>query len=148
MQDLVKKEYLREYVDYPNLNSITNAQNLDTVYGIDLLWIKENTIHYIFEVESTTSMTSALLRGSNVDREVPKIMLFPQARLRQFQRKMKSPLFQERFEHDKWQFVLIEELYRAWDDNKANTNIDEISNLITDKVSKRKKDESQLKIDI
>jgi len=33
---------------------------------MDLLWLKKNNVEVAFEVEATTTMTSALLRGSNL----------------------------------------------------------------------------------
>ena len=74
-------------------------------------------------------MTSALQRGSTIDKDVPKIMLFPSDRVKQFERKMKTPLFNERYESDNWKFVLFEELYKAWNKLKANLIIEEIANI-------------------
>ena len=145
---LVKKQVLNEYMDYPNLSHLRNAQNIDIVGDIDILWIKNNTVKYIFEVESTTSMTSALQRGSNINKDVPKIMLFPSDRFKQFERKMKTPLFNERYEIDNWKFVLFEELYKAWNKLKANLIIEEIANIEIKQAVKKKTDENQLELEL
>ena len=63
---------LSEYVN-TKLDSITNAENKKTIQGIDLLWIKSNRIVSSFEIEFSTSMTSGLVRGSNIDSKVPEI---------------------------------------------------------------------------
>lgn len=145
---LVKKQVLNEYMDCPNLLNIKNAQNLDIVGDIDVLWIKNNTIKYIFEIESTTSMTSALQRGSNVDKDVPKIMLFPVDRFKQFERKMKTPLFSERFIEDNWKFILFEELYKAWSSLKAKLVIEGIANIEVKQTARKKTDENQLEFEL
>jgi hypothetical protein len=77
---------------------------------IDILWIKENKVVAAFEVESTTTMTSGLVRGSNLSPDVPKYMIIPQEREEQLQRKMKSPMFAERFELDQWQILYFDVL--------------------------------------
>ena len=144
---LVNKEVLSDYIDYPNLIYLKNAQNIDVVDDIDILWIKNDRIEYVIEVESTTSMTSALQRGSNVDNDVPKIMLFPEDRLGQFERKMKTPMFSERFEGDNWKFILFEELYRAWYEKKEELKIANLVNLGLRQFVKKKDDENQLKFE-
>ena len=113
-----------------------------------MLWIKDDSIRFAFEVESTTSMTSALQRGSNIDKTVSKIMLFPHARFRQFERKMKSPLFSESFENDNWKFILFKELYNAWNNSKSNVVLDEITNINIVNNKTQKKDNNQLHLEI
>ena len=76
---------------------VDNAENNDVVKNIDLLWIKGNKIAAVFEVESTTSMMSAIMRGSNVDASVDKFMVLPEERDTQLSNKMTSPLFREHF---------------------------------------------------
>ncbi|MGA2468268.1 MAG: DNA methyltransferase [Thermodesulfobacteriota bacterium] len=105
---------LSEYVN-AKLDSITNAENKKTIQGIDLLWIKSNKIVSSFEVEFSTSMTSGLVRGSNIDSAVSKYLVIPEEREEQFRRKQKSPMFAERFEKDNWNllfFDAIRHLYK------------------------------------
>ncbi len=142
---IANKQVLGDYVDYPNLSHIKNAQNIDIVDDIDLLWIKNNSIKYVFEVESTTSMTSALQRGSNVDPSVPKIILFPSDRFRQYERKMKAPMFQERFKNDNWKFILFEKLYPAWEKKKKKLILEEIMNLKLKAKNRKKVDQLKFK---
>ena len=53
-------------------------------------------------------MTSALVRGSNLAAEVPKYLVIPEERQEQFERKMKSPMFAERFEIDQWRLLYFD----------------------------------------
>ncbi len=106
---LAGSKKLSEYVN-ANLDSLTNAQNKRTIQGIDLLWIKNNKIVSSFEIEFSTSMTSALVRGSNIDAKVPKYLVIPEEREEQFQRKQKSPMFSERFEKDNWNLLFFDSI--------------------------------------
>jgi len=143
---LVKKNVLNEYVDYPGLFQIENAQNIDVVDDIDLLWIKNDKIEYVIEVESTTSMTSALLRGSNVAKDVKKIMVFPFDRYQQFERKMKTPLFYDHFTSENWNFIIFEVLYAHWQKEPDVKLLDVILNKIVKQNHKKNGDVNQLSI--
>ncbi|MDI7258869.1 MAG: DNA methyltransferase [Thermodesulfobacteriota bacterium] len=121
---LAGNKKLSEYVN-ANLDSITNAENKKTIQGIDLLWIKSNKIASSFEIEFSTSMTSALVRGSNIDSEVPKYLVIPEEREEQFKRKQKSPMFAEQFEKDNWNllyFDSIRQLYKKLKSKQLELN--------------------------
>lgn len=143
---LVKKSVLNEYVDYPGLFQIENAQNIDVVDDIDLLWIKNDKIEYVIEVESTTSMTSALLRGSNVEKDVKKIMVFPSDRYQQFERKMKTPLFYDHYTSENWNFIIFEVLYAHWQKEPDFKLLDMVLNKISKQNYKKNGDANQLSI--
>ena len=104
---------LSEYLN-AKLDSITNAENKKTIQGIDLLWIKSNKIVGSFEVEFSTSMTSGLVRGSNIDSTVPKYLVIPEEREEQFRRKQKSPMFAERFEKDNWNLLFFDSIRHSY----------------------------------
>lgn len=110
---IIDHKKLSDYVT-TDLTKITNAQNLDTVSQIDLLWIKGNKIVSSFEIEFTTSMTSGLLRGSNLDKTIPKYLVVPEEREEQFKRKRKSPMFEERFQDDNWNLLFFDALKIAY----------------------------------
>ena len=86
---------------------------MKTVEMIDLLWIKGNKVVAAFEVESTTTMTSGLVRGSNLSPDVPKYMIIPQEREEQLQRKMKSPMFAEP-QLDQWRILYFDALRSSY----------------------------------
>lgn len=98
------------YVTYKTLERLGNVQNVDTIDDIDVLWIKNDRVTALFEVESTTSMTSGLQRGSNVDSAVLKYIVIPEDRAAQLSSKLKSPMFSERFDRDRWRVVFFETL--------------------------------------
>lgn len=113
---------LKEYMTVKKLK-VDNAENQDVVENIDLIWIKGGKVKAIFEVESTTTMTSALMRGSNVAKNVDKFMILPEEREEQFKNKMTSPLFKEHFENENWRLIYFDTLRIAYTRQKANTDI-------------------------
>ena len=119
---------LAEYMTLKNLIA-DNAANQEVIENIDLLWIKNKKIAAIFEVESTTSMMSALMRGSNVDAAVDKFMIIPEEREAQFNNKMTSPLFREHFENENWKIIFFDALRAAYTKEKINLDIYSIINL-------------------
>lgn len=121
---LAGNKKLSEYVT-ARIRSIKNADNFEVIEQIDLLWIKRNKIESVFEIEFSTSMTSALLRGSNIDSDVQKYLVIPEEREEQFKRKKKSPMFVERFEKDNWNllyFDTIRHQYKKLKSKKVNLN--------------------------
>ena len=146
---LKKKGRLDQYMDYKNIKNLKEIMNIDVVEDIDLLWIKDNKIEYVFEVESTTSMISALQRASNIDSKVKKIMLIPADRENQFNRKMKTPMFDEQFKKDNWGVVLFDVLYSKWNKDKTKIKISDlvgVSSTIKKVSSNKIYDENQLNI--
>jgi len=131
--DYVEKSgKLDQYINYKNVYKLKNIKNPDKVDDIDVLWIKHDKVEYLFEVECTTSMTSALERGSNVEPSVKKVMLFPNDREMQYKRKMKSPMFEERYISDSWNFILFNSLLSTrFPNKKKNINIEELFNHST-----------------
>jgi hypothetical protein len=125
------KKLLQNYVD-ADLSKVSGIEDLKTVEMIDLLWIKGNKVVAAFEVESTTTMTSGLVRGSNLSQDVPKYMIIPQEREEQLQRKMKSPMFAERFELDSWKILFFDTIRSNY--NKLKTGKILIDKLINEKV--------------
>src|SRR4030066_2001109 len=144
---LKKTGKLKQYQDYDNPLKLKDVQNHEIVSDIDLLWIKNDKINYAFEVECTTSMTSALQRGSNLNKNVKKVMLLPVERMRQLARKMKTPMFSERFEQDNWNIILFDVLYNNWNKNKARIKIEDLFGKPTTVIKTKKiKDENQINI--
>ncbi|MBI4837580.1 MAG: hypothetical protein HY806_00175 [Nitrospirae bacterium] len=118
---------LSEYMTFKHLK-VDNAENKEVVENIDLLWIKGTEITAVFEVESTTSMMSALMRGSNVDSTVDKFMVLPEERETQFNNKMTSPLFREHFENENWKIIFFDALRTAYVKEKTDLDIYSIIN--------------------
>lgn len=128
---------LREYMTVKQLK-VDNARNQDVIENIDLIWLKGKKIIAIFEVESTTSMTGALMRGSNVDKCVDKFMVLPEEREPQLKNKMTSPLFKEHFESENWRLIYFDTLRNAYLKQKSGVDI---YNLVNEKTEPSKQNE-------
>jgi len=134
---VAKGKTLKEYMTVNQLK-VSNATNQKVIENIDLVWIKNKEIQAIFEVESTTAMTSALMRGSNVNETVDKFMVLPEEREVQFKNKMTSPLFKEHFKNENWKLIYFDTLRIAYTKQKAKLDI---YNLLDKKAGpQRKKD--------
>jgi len=130
-----KGKTLKEYMTLKQLK-VDNASNQSVIENIDLIWIKDKEIKAIFEIESTTTMTSALMRGSNVDERVDKFMVLPEEREGQLINKLTSPLFKDHFENENWQLIYFDTLRNAF--TKQKTKVD-IYSLINKKTGTSKK---------
>ena len=105
---------------------IMGVTNLKDVLLMDLLWIKHGAVYAAFEVESTTTMTSALQRGSNLPAGVMKVMVLPEERKVDFDRKMQSPMFRDFFAAQGWQLLFFDKFPEAFSKGKVSTSIDEL----------------------
>ena len=84
--------------DFPSLPLHANA--LRTIENIDVVWIRDKTIEAAFEVESTTSIYSGLLRLSDLIASLPNIsielfILTRQARRDEVFRQVNRPTFRK-----------------------------------------------------
>jgi 16S rRNA G966 N2-methylase RsmD len=129
-----KSGELRQYVTLKDLKHLTNIKNPKIVDDIDLLWVQENKIAYSFEVEATTTMTESLNRGSNIDPTVPKFLVIPEDREPQLIRKMRSPMFANRFKDDNWRVIFFEPLRKEYWKKKGKMDI---FKLVDKKVFKK-----------
>jgi len=106
--------------------SLKGVKELGTVLNMDLLWLDGDEVVRAFEVECTTTMTSGLQRGSNLPQNVPKTMVIPEEREKDFERKMKSPLFSGHFEGDNWTLAYFNALREAFTKSKAETALESL----------------------
>ncbi len=109
--------------------ALAGVKNLRPVLDMDLLWLKGNEVVRAFEVECTTTMTSGLQRGSNLPATVPKTMVIPEEREKDYERKMRSPLFSEHFSKDNWSLLYFNALREAFTKTKARTALEALFGL-------------------
>lgn len=136
---------LKQYITFNNLHLLKEIKNEDIVEDIDLLWIEGDKIVSLFEIESTTSMTSALNRGSNTVSSTPKFLVIPEERETQLLQKLKSPMFYERFKKDNWRTLYFSALKEEYAKHKGNTNIYKIlDKKINNRLKKKEDQQNQL----
>jgi hypothetical protein len=106
--------------------NLVGVDNLRDVLLMDLLWLKGDEVAYAFEVESTTTMTSGLQRGSNLPENTPKIMVIPEERRDDFNRKMQSPLFKDNFRRSSWNLLYFDMLRNIYSKRGQLTTIENL----------------------
>jgi len=106
---------------------LAGVENARDVLAMDVLWLKGGDgVECAFEVESTTTMTSALQRGSNLPPETAKIMVIPEERRDDFTRKMQSPLFKENFTKASWSLLYFDMLRNAYSKRGEYTQLESL----------------------
>lgn len=103
-----------------------DIKNMEVVQYLDLIWILGDQVAAAFEVEASTSMTSGLMRGSNLPAYVPKYLVIPAEREAQLKKKMRSPLFQERFVSDSWRVLFFSTLFDSYSKSKEKLDIERL----------------------
>jgi 16S rRNA G966 N2-methylase RsmD len=98
----VAKRKLADMVTADLANWKADIADLKTAQQLDCIWVGPTGPVACFEVESTTSMTSGLMRGSNLLGKVRRYIVIPEEREGQLAAKMRSPLFKQRFDDDGW----------------------------------------------
>jgi hypothetical protein len=113
---------------------------------LDVLWVEKDQIVALFEVEATTSMTSGLVRGSNVAGPVARYLVIPEEREEQLQKRLKSPMFAERFLSDGWQVIDFDRLQHSLKALKAGRmKLDQLASF-REPLPREKSRKSQLQL--
>jgi hypothetical protein len=72
-------------------------------------------LKYEFEVESTTGISEAIIRGSNIPEQLnPKrFIIIPEARERFLFRKLQEPILAETIKNTRWNFIRFSDLEKV-----------------------------------
>jgi DNA modification methylase len=98
-------------------------ERIDRIREVDVLWIKGTRIEYEFEVENTTQITEAIVRGSNIPYSVRRLIVIPDERERMLKGKFDEPLLKERVENDNWRIITYSDLTKYHDEGKTKPDI-------------------------
>jgi hypothetical protein len=102
-----------------------SSQNLDRIKQIDIIWYKNGIIHFEFEVENTTAITEAVVRGSNIPySSVKRFFLIPEERERMLFRKIQEPMLKDSIEKNNWKFIFYKDVESLYDESKKKKVID------------------------
>ena len=106
----IKGRKLADFADYTSLSHLaSDKEKLARIEMIDMLWLCKNNIEYVIEVENSTKFTSGIQRASNLDVAIPKIMVVPDYRAKEFLGSI-DPLFKESFKAYHWQYSLYSDI--------------------------------------
>ena len=97
---------------------------LTRLKNIDAIWYSNNKINTIFEVENSTGITEAIVRGSNINYKIQKIIVIPIEREKLLIRKLKEPMLSERLANDPWLFIRYDDLMEYYDKHKRKSKVD------------------------
>ncbi|KKP32865.1 MAG: hypothetical protein UR23_C0053G0003 [Candidatus Roizmanbacteria bacterium GW2011_GWA2_32_13] len=124
--DAYKNEKLSKFCTELNLklSGFTNDE-LRRIAMIDVLWYENSSVKYIFEVENSTSITSAIERASHIpeEYETKRFIVIPEERQKMLERKMNEPMFQEGYNKYKWQTIHYDALKDFYNLHKSNKTL-------------------------
>ncbi|MGH2638293.1 MAG: DNA methyltransferase [Rhabdochlamydiaceae bacterium] len=96
--------------------------NADRIRQIDVIWFDKKGIRAIFEVENTTAITEAIVRGSNLPSgPIKRFLILPEERERLLHRKMQEPMLAERLTQEPWDFIFYRDLVKLSENRKKVT---------------------------
>ena len=95
----------------PTLSLAHDSDKIDRIREIDVLWIRNNNIAYALEVEHTTMISEAIIRGSNITAtSVKHIMLLPDERKKLLRRRVNEPALTSEIQKGNWGVVYYDDL--------------------------------------
>lgn len=100
-------QQLRDIADINELGFLSDQYDrikLDRISMIDCIFVCNNSIEVIFEVENSTNFSSAIIRASNTNNSIPKLMVIPDSRETELLT-FSDPLFRESFEAGNWRYI-------------------------------------------
>jgi 16S rRNA G966 N2-methylase RsmD len=129
-REAYRKQKLSSLVNNKNPNwRFLPTMSLDRIKQIDVIWHHDGLVKFEFEVENTTAITEAIVRGSNIpDGLVNRLIVIPEEREGLLFRKMKEPMLNENVIKNNWKFIFYRDLKNFFEKNKRSKKID-LSNL-------------------
>lgn len=132
--DIAKDEYGKFY-DGKRLESILDITkvNLDEyktnqkkrIKSIDVIWHDEVRIKAIFEIEHSTSIVDAIIRGSNIKYDdVVRIIVIPNQREDLVHRRFDEPAMKAIMEDMDWEIITYKRLEKFYTENKKKKEIE------------------------
>lgn len=108
----INGKQLRDFAAITNLDELDLEKNIKLrVEMIDLVWIEDQKIKAVFEVENSTNFTSGIQRASNLPKNIPKVMVIPDSRDAEINR-ITDPLFTKSFKEHGWVYMKYSDIER------------------------------------
>jgi hypothetical protein len=113
-------QHITDLAEYNSIDDLQNIKStsLDKIKEIDVIWFKDKVIHTIFEVENTTGITDALVRGANIPYEVNRYIVLPEERDKLLQSRMQEPMLANQFSEGHWRVIYYGTLSEFADEYK------------------------------
>jgi 16S rRNA G966 N2-methylase RsmD len=105
----------------------------DRIRQIDVIWFDRKGIHAVFEVENTTAITEAIVRGSNLPPgSIKRFIVLPEEREKLLHRKLQEPMLAERMRRDAWAFIYYRDLVDFFEKSrKAKISLADMTKITT-----------------
>lgn len=101
-------------------NQKYERERIERIEMIDIIWLDDcEEIRYIFEVENTTNFSDSIIRGSNINKDIPKILVIPEERENEFL-SLSDPMFLNNFKEYSWKYILYDEIHKLSNSSKLN----------------------------
>lgn len=106
----------------------------ERIRQIDVLWINKvnDRIEYEFEIENTTGITDAIIRGSNLDAQmVKRFIIIPEERENLLHKRLQEPLITQSVQKQGWHFIRyqdLEDLFNAFK-RKSKFDVNELDTV-------------------
>lgn len=116
--EMINGQPLRAIADYTNLEHL----NLDPTVTkrlemIDMIWLKEDQMKYLVEVENSTTITSAIQRASNAENSIERFIVIPDSREKELLN-IRDEFFVDGFKAYNWRYVTYSDVDNSIKDNK------------------------------
>ena len=142
LADLGKKAEFEVYGDLPQYRSMKldlplSKEKTDRIREIDALWLKNKEVVYEFEVENSTGISDAIIRGSNIpSTTVKRFIVIPEERKNLLMMKIAEPILKENIEQYGWNFIFYDTFLAFYEKNRQKkaiepNEIDKLANLST-----------------
>jgi len=138
LADIGKKIGFEVYADLPEYRGKKfdlplSKDKIDRIREIDALWLKNNEVVYEFEVENSTGISDAIIRGSNLpSTSVKRYIVIPEERKNLLMMKIAEPILKENIEHYRWNFIFYDAFLSFYEKNSHKKTIEanEIDKLV------------------
>lgn len=122
---------LRDVADLQSLKRfrfLYHPRQIERIEMIDVVWVSESqdNIECVLEVENSTGFTSAIVRGSNIEKDKSKYMVIPSSREKELQN-IKDPLFLNSFHENNWRYITYENIGRLV--SYSNPSLDDLKKV-------------------
>lgn len=106
--------------------------NADRIRQIDLIWFGKDGIASVFEIENTTAITEAIVRGSNLpEGRIKRFMVLPEEREKLLHRKLQEPMLAERLKNETWEFIYYRDLTKLFEEKRPKYSLADVVKITT-----------------
>lgn len=106
---------LRDVADITDMMNVygkeMEKERVDRINMIDSIWLEQDAIKCIFEVENSTNFIMSLQRASNIGNTIPKFMIIPDEREKELL-SIADPIFLKLFKEYSWKYLTYTAILR------------------------------------